>query len=144
MATNVLMPKWGMSMREGVVCSWLKHEGDAVQQGDQIVEVESEKATNFVEAPATGVLARILVPAGETVAVSKAIAIIAADGEDISDCLPEEGETAPEPQAQPAVAKAPKTQPRAFDALPRRPSHDGSRGSITSTCQESRGPAQRE
>jgi len=54
MATNVLMPKWGMSMQEGQVNSWLKKEGDPVEQGEALVEVESEKATNFIEAPASG------------------------------------------------------------------------------------------
>src|SRR5262249_43924033 len=83
MATKVLMPKWGMSMQEGLVCSWLKKEGDAVAQGEPIVEVESSKATNLVEAPASGVLARILVPEGKTVPITTAIAVIAAPGEEI-------------------------------------------------------------
>ena len=82
MATNVLMPKWGMSMQEGLVSCWLKKQGDLVEQGEAIVEVESSKATDFVEAPVSGVLARILVPEGDTVPITTVIAIIAAPGEE--------------------------------------------------------------
>jgi pimeloyl-ACP methyl ester carboxylesterase len=87
MATNVLMPKWGMTMEQGLVSSWLKKEGDSVEQGEALVEVESSKATEFVEAPASGVLARILVPEGKTVPITTVIAIITAAGE----LIPEEG-----------------------------------------------------
>ncbi len=85
MATNVLMPKWGMTMSEGRVNSWLKKEGDPVEPGEAIVEVESSKATEYVEAPASGVLARILVPEGQTVPITTVIAIIAVSGESIPD-----------------------------------------------------------
>lgn len=85
MATPVLMPKWGMSMQEGIVSCWLKKQGDPVEQGEAIVEVESEKATNLVEAPASGVLARLMVREGETVPITTVIAMIAAPGEEISD-----------------------------------------------------------
>ncbi len=56
MATIVSMPKWGLAMKTGLVVEWLKHPGDAVRQGEPLVEIESEKATNEVEAPATGIL----------------------------------------------------------------------------------------
>ena len=68
------MPKWGLTMREGLISRWLKQEGDAVAQGEPVLEVETEKMTNLVEAPAAGVLARILFPAGSTVAVTRPIA----------------------------------------------------------------------
>jgi pimeloyl-ACP methyl ester carboxylesterase len=87
MATKVLMPRWGMSMQEGRVTCWLKKEGDAVAQGEPVVEVESSKATNLVEAPASGVLARILVPEGTTVPITTAIAVIAAPGEGIPEAV---------------------------------------------------------
>lgn len=85
MATNVLMPKWGMAMQEGLVNCWLKKVGDAVQQGEALVEVESSKATDFVEAPASGVLARILVPEGKTVPIATVIGVIALADETVTD-----------------------------------------------------------
>ena len=74
MATEVVMPKWGLSMQEGLIGQWLKCEGDRVEQGEELVEIETEKITNVVEAPASGILARILHPAGSTIPVTKAAA----------------------------------------------------------------------
>jgi len=85
MAAELVMPKWGLTMQEGLISRWLKQEGDPVAQGEPVLEVETEKMTNLVEAPAAGVLARILFPAGSTVAVTKPIALIAQPGEVISD-----------------------------------------------------------
>jgi len=85
MTTNVLMPKWGMTMQAGLVGTWLKVEGDPVEQGEEIVEIESEKAINLLEAPASGILARILVSEGETVPITTVIAVIADPGEEIDE-----------------------------------------------------------
>src|SRR5437763_1541799 len=79
------MPKWGLAMKTGLVVEWLKHPGDAVQQGEPIVEIESEKASNEVEAPATGTLRFLVVPEGQHAAVGEAIAVIVAPGEELSD-----------------------------------------------------------
>ena len=59
------MPKWGMAMTEGTVVTWLKEEGDTVAAGDEVVEVETEKIVNAVEADAAGVLLRQVVEEGE-------------------------------------------------------------------------------
>ena len=56
MATILSMPKWGLAMKSGLVVEWLKQPGQSVQQGEPVVQIESEKATNEVEAPATGIL----------------------------------------------------------------------------------------
>ena len=85
MATILSMPKWGLAMKTGRVVEWLKRQGEPVQQGEPIVEIESEKATNEVEAPTTGILRSIVVPEGERTAVSEPIAVIAALGEELSD-----------------------------------------------------------
>jgi pyruvate/2-oxoglutarate dehydrogenase complex dihydrolipoamide acyltransferase (E2) component len=76
MSTNIVLPKWGMGIDEGTVVRWLKNEGDRVQQGEPIVEIETAKATQEVEAPASGVLVKILLAQGETAAVNSAIGII--------------------------------------------------------------------
>lgn len=85
MATILSMPKWGLAMKTGQVVVWLKHPGDAVQQGEPIVQIESEKAVNEVEAPITGVLRWIEVKEGDDAPVSAAIAVITEPGEELSD-----------------------------------------------------------
>jgi pyruvate/2-oxoglutarate dehydrogenase complex dihydrolipoamide acyltransferase (E2) component len=85
MATIVSMPKWGLAMKTGLVVAWLKHPGDAVQQGEPVVEIESEKATNEVEAPATGFLRWLEVAEGQHAPVGAALVVIVAPGEDLSD-----------------------------------------------------------
>ena len=85
MATILSMPKWGLSMKSGLVVGWLKRQGESVQEGEPLVQIESEKATNDVEAPAAGTLRSIVVPEGESTDVSKPIAVITAPGEELSD-----------------------------------------------------------
>lgn len=81
MAQDVIMPKWGLTMKEGKVVRWLKGEGDTVEAGEPLFEVETDKITNSVEAPASGVLAQIIVPEGDVAAVQSVVAVIAAPGE---------------------------------------------------------------
>jgi len=76
MTTKVVLPKWGMGLTEGTVVQWLKAEGDTITKGEPLVEIETAKATQEVEAPVSGVLTRILLPAGETVEVHTEIAEI--------------------------------------------------------------------
>jgi pyruvate dehydrogenase E2 component (dihydrolipoamide acetyltransferase) len=85
MATILSMPKWGLAMKTGRVVEWLKHPGDAVQQGEPIAEIESEKAVNEVEAPASGIVRLLVVEEGDSTAVSEPLAVIAAQGEELSD-----------------------------------------------------------
>jgi pyruvate dehydrogenase E2 component (dihydrolipoamide acetyltransferase) len=75
------MPKWGLTMKQGKITKWFKEEGDSVQQGEEIFEVETEKITNKVEAAASGILFQIVVPAGTTVPVGSIVAVIAEPGE---------------------------------------------------------------
>jgi len=75
------MPKWGMSMKEGKVTKWLKNEGETIEKGEPLFEVETEKITNQVEATDSGVLFQIVVQAGTTVPVGAIVAVIAAPGE---------------------------------------------------------------
>jgi pyruvate/2-oxoglutarate dehydrogenase complex dihydrolipoamide acyltransferase (E2) component len=75
MATEVLLPKLGFSMNEGVLAQWLVADGGQVTEGAPLFELESEKSTNEVESPATGTL-RILVEAGEEYEVGTVLAVI--------------------------------------------------------------------
>jgi pyruvate dehydrogenase E2 component (dihydrolipoamide acetyltransferase) len=81
MAQNVIMPKWGLTMKEGKVARWLKAEGQTVEKGEPLFEVETDKITNSVEAPAGGVLSQIVVPAGDVAPVLAVVGVIAATGE---------------------------------------------------------------
>ena len=73
---DVLMPRLSDTMTEGVVGQWLKHEGDIVQRGDTLAEIETDKATMELEAYDSGVLTRIIAPAGSTVPIGQPIAVI--------------------------------------------------------------------
>ena len=86
MATNVILPALGMAQDTGKIVQWLKAEGEAVREGEFIAEIETDKATVELEAPATGTLAR-LHAAGDEVPVGQAIAVILADGETVSTVL---------------------------------------------------------
>ncbi|MCD8520369.1 MAG: biotin/lipoyl-binding protein, partial [Alphaproteobacteria bacterium] len=83
MSINVTMPALSPTMTEGNLAKWLKKEGDKVEAGDVIAEIETDKATMEVEAVDEGVLGKIVVPAGtEGVAVNTVIAVLLEDGED--------------------------------------------------------------
>ena len=81
MATEIKMPRFGMTMKQGKLAKWLKQEGDTVQKGDPLFEVETEKITNMVQSIASGVLFQIVIPVGETVPVGTVVAIVAEQGE---------------------------------------------------------------
>ena len=82
MAEDVILPKWGLTMEEGTVRAWLKQEGDPVSEGETIGEVETDKITNELVAPISGILAKILAQADETVEVGTVLAIVAATAEE--------------------------------------------------------------
>ena len=85
MATEILMPALSPTMEEGKLVKWLIKEGDSVQAGDVIAEIETDKATMEVEAVDEGTLAKILIEEGtEGVKVNTPIAVIAEEGEDAS------------------------------------------------------------
>ena len=76
MATNVIMPSLGFDMTEGKLANWLKKEGDRVEKGQAIAEIETEKATVEIQASESGVMQKIIVPAGQTVPVGTILAMI--------------------------------------------------------------------
>ena len=88
MASIIVMPQMGYDMREGRIVKWLKSEGDAVERGDEVAEIETDKAVVPMRATASGVLRRILAQEGAMVPVGEAIGIVAAAGEALPEELP--------------------------------------------------------
>ena len=81
MSVNVTMPKLGMTMKVGKVSKWYKNEGDSVEKGEDLFEVETEKINIKVESPGSGNLFQVVVPAGTTVPIGTILAVITEDGE---------------------------------------------------------------
>jgi pyruvate dehydrogenase E2 component (dihydrolipoamide acetyltransferase) len=105
-------------MKEGKVARWLKGEGDPVEAGEPLFEVETDKITNSVEAPASGVLAKIIVPEGDVAPIQAVLAVIAAPGEAVDS-------SAPAGAAQPAAQPAAEGAPAAAADAPAAPAGDG-------------------
>jgi 2-oxoglutarate dehydrogenase E2 component (dihydrolipoamide succinyltransferase) len=106
MGIQLKVPSLGESVTQATVGAWLKGEGDAVQMDEPIVEVESEKATVALPAPAAGVLRRVLKRTGDTVAVGEILGEL------------EEGAGAQPPAAPPAQARSGNGAPRGATAAP--------------------------
>ncbi|MDC1035985.1 biotin/lipoyl-binding protein, partial [Alphaproteobacteria bacterium] len=96
MSINILMPALSPTMEEGTLAKWLVKEGDKVNSGDLIAEIETDKATMEVEAVDEGVIGKILVTEGqESIQVNQPIAVLLINGEKLSeividDNIPEE------------------------------------------------------
>jgi len=119
MSSQVTLPRLGQGMESGTIVRWLKSEGDKVEKGDPLYELDTEKVTQEVEAEADGVLLKILAQEGEEIEVGKAIALIGEQGEDVpaeasepkaeseeptevtEEEPAEEGKPAPEREAEP-------------------------------------------
>ena len=119
MATEVIMPQMGFDMEKGTVVRWLKAEGDNVDRGEPIVEVETDKATVEVEAFASGLLRRIVVTEGVTVPVGEIIGVIGEAGEEIPAMEAPATESAPASTPAPAEAAPPAPLPPAAGKAPR-------------------------
>jgi pyruvate dehydrogenase E2 component (dihydrolipoyllysine-residue acetyltransferase) len=84
MAVDVSLPRLGQGMEAGTIVRWLKSEGDQVEKGEPLYELDTDKVTQEVEAEASGVLLKILAGEGEEIEVGKRIAVIGEQGEDVS------------------------------------------------------------
>lgn len=109
MALDVVMPKWGLTMKSGKIARWLVEEGAQISAGMPLLEVETDKITNVVEAPADGVLLEIVEAAGSTVPVMEVIARIGEAGETCAKAEPKhEAANEAKAGADAAPAAAPK------------------------------------
>ena len=88
MAYEVKMPQLGLTMEEGTVSKWVKHEGDSVKVGDVILEVTTDKLTNEVVSEAEGTLLKIVAREGDDVPVKGTLAWIGQPGEAVGGAAP--------------------------------------------------------
>ena len=109
MAYEVLMPQLGLTMEEGTVSQWIKHEGDEVKTGDVIVEITTDKLTNEVASEHDGVMLKIVAQEGEDIPVKGLLCYIGQPGEAVGDA-PAAPAAAPAAEAAPAAA-APAAAP---------------------------------
>lgn len=118
MATEVVMPALGLTVEKGSILKWLKSEGDLVQKGEPIFEVEADKVTTEVESPASGILRKIIVPVGVEVPILTVVAVITDEGEEIPEKYLLEKLGAEESwETTPAAPSADKLQPVASETL---------------------------
>jgi pyruvate dehydrogenase E2 component (dihydrolipoamide acetyltransferase) len=114
---DIVMPRLSDSMEEGVVLKWLKQVGDEVAVGDELVEIETDKANMAYESDVAGTLTEILAPEGETLAIGERIAVVGDAGE-----VPAKDEKGPAPQAAgPVAAGDPPLAPVAKASSPTGP-----------------------
>lgn len=105
MAFEVLMPQLGLTMEEGTVSQWIKHEGDTVKAGDVILEITTDKLTNEVTSEHDGVLLKIVAQEGEDIPVKGLLAYIGQPGENVGGAsAPAAAPAAPAAEAAPAAA----------------------------------------
>ena len=109
MATVVTMPKLGTTMMSGVILKWLKKEGERVEKGEPLLEIQTDKVNMEEEAYESGVLLKILAPEGTEVPVNQPIAVIGVEGEDISSLLREISGEVPQ-AAKSATVEAPSAE----------------------------------
>jgi pyruvate dehydrogenase E2 component (dihydrolipoamide acetyltransferase) len=97
MAVEVSLPRLGQGMEAGTIVRWLKSEGDTVEKGEALYELDTDKVTQEVEAEASGTLLKILAQEGEEIAVGKRIAVIGEEGEavEVEEDAQEEGSPGP-------------------------------------------------
>ena len=116
MAYEVLMPQLGLTMEEGTVSQWVKHEGDPVKTGDVLLEITTDKLTNEVTSEHDGVLLKIVAQEGEDVPVKGLLCYVGQAGESVGDA-PAAAPAAAAPAAAPAApAAAPAAVPVAAGA----------------------------
>ena len=110
MPTEVILPRLGQGMESGTIVRWLKAEGEPVERGEPLYELDTDKVTQEVEAEASGVLLKIAVAAGE-VPVGRTVAFIGSAGEAVPDLQAESLPAESGPEAPPEPVQAPEPVP---------------------------------
>ena len=87
MAQKIIMPKQGLQMTEGVITQWLAREGDTVQEGQPLFEMETDKLSIVIDSTASGTVLKLLYEEGDMVPVTETIAYVGPAGTDIAAVL---------------------------------------------------------
>ncbi len=111
MAETISMPKLGFDMQEGVLIRWVKNEGENVNKGDVLAEIETDKATVEVESSASGVVRKLLVEAGSVVPVGDPIAVVGSADEKIEETPTKVAEAPAEKKTDEQKGEEIKTEP---------------------------------
>ena len=106
MATEVRLPHLGESIDSALIVEWHKRVGDVVKRGDELADLETDKATLPLEAPKNGVLLAIVAAAGETVTIGDLLSVIGREGESWSAAADDPAAPYPRPVAEPTAAPA--------------------------------------
>ena len=93
MATKVIMPALNPGQETGILLEWLKQEGETIEKGEPLMEIETDKANVEVEAEATGILSNISVQPGDEIHVGKVIAMILSEGESAPESIKDDSST---------------------------------------------------
>src|SRR5918999_669271 len=120
MATEIKLPRLGQGMESGTIVKWLKSEGDSVEKGEPLYELDTDKVTQEVEADAGGVLLKIAVQTGE-VPVGQTVAVIGEEGEEVA------AESTPAPKAEEKPAANAEEKDEAQTEGSRAPARDDER-----------------
>ena len=131
MAAEVVMPKFGLTMVEGTIQQWFKNEGDAINEGDALFEVETEKVLYEVESTAGGTVAKLLYGLEAVVPVGLPVAVIAEAGEDVAEVAARYSDGAPAPQAATSPAGSPTPGTGSAAAAPAAAATNGKRAPVT-------------
>ena len=128
MATDVIMPALGVAQEKGTLINWLKVEGQSVIKGEPLMEVETDKATVEIEAPASGILTNVIASPGDEIPVGNKIALILAPGEKAegtsakpSTAVRARAEAAPQKPAKTELAPARTEESRPSGIIPASP-----------------------
>src|SRR5262245_60865635 len=116
-ATEIKLPRLGQGMESGTIVKWLKSEGDKVEKGEPLYELDTDKVTQEVESDASGVLLKIAIAEGE-VPVGRTIAVIGRQGESVEVAGEQDAPKQPAGESAPVAAVAamperPPTEPQA-------------------------------
>jgi pyruvate dehydrogenase E2 component (dihydrolipoamide acetyltransferase) len=134
MATELTLPRLGQGMESGTIVRWLKSEGDQVEKGEPLYELDTEKVTQEVEADASGVLLKIVAGEGEEIEVGKRVAVIGEEGEEVATEVDEDEQEEGSPahareeereRGREAETKEPEPEPEAEAEAPPPASTDG-------------------
>jgi len=110
MSSQVTLPRLGQGMETGTIVRWLKSEGENVEKGEALYELDTEKVTQEVEAEVSGVLLKILAGEGDEIEVGKAIAVIGEQGEDVPEGEAEDPTEVSEDEGQEEGSPAPERE----------------------------------